>query len=305
MEILVIGGNGFLGQFVIQELLALNVDPISFDIIPPPRSIAHLSQNVQFVRGNIMQPTELVRVCREYDVKRVIHLPSLKMAASQQDPLAAYELNVKGMLHVLEVAAILNLERVVCASSVAVYSPDAAPLQTEDAATNPATVYGMTKLAAEHLGATYARERGVSFIALRPTRLYGPGRTEGALEENIIATLRHEQYRWRGYEAVEALYVADGAQAFALTAVADLPPYRVFNICSAQKYTARQIFEALAKIIPNITLAEPLPSDPPVGALQPRLASRRAETELDWRPQTSLEEGLTSLVKWLRQEETI
>lgn len=293
-----------MGQFVIQELLALNVKPVSFDVIPPPRSTANLSRSVQFVRGNIMRPTELVQVCREYDVKCVIHLPSLKMAASQQNPLAAYELNVKGALHVLEVAAILNLERVVCASSVAVYSPDAAPLQTEEAPTNPVTVYGMTKLAVEHLGATYARERGISFIALRPTRLFGPGRTEGALEKNIIATLRDKRYRWRGNEAVEGLYVADGARAFALSALADLPVYRVYNICSTQKYTARQIFEALVKIVPNITLADPLPPDPPVEALQPRLASWQATTELDWHPQTSLEEGLASLIDWLQQEKT-
>ena len=112
--------------------------------------------------------------------------------------------------------------------------------------------------------------------------------------------MRDGQFHWPGQETVEALYVADAARAFALSALADLPPYRVFNICSTQQYTAQQIFEALEKIIPGITLAEPLPPDPPVAALQPRLDSQRAETELDWRPQYSLEEGLASLVEWFQ-----
>ena len=102
-------------------------NPIVYDVVPPPSLMTDLVDKVKFVSGSVMHPTELIRACQEMDIERIVHLPSLKMVDSQRNPLAAYELNVKGTLNVLEAASILNIERVVCASSVAVYGADAPP----------------------------------------------------------------------------------------------------------------------------------------------------------------------------------
>jgi UDP-glucose 4-epimerase len=267
--------------------------------------MADLVDRVKFVRGSVLHPTELIDVCQRMDVERIVHLPSIMTAASRRSPLTAYELNVGGVLNVLEAASILDIERVVCASSVAVYSSDAPPLQREDDPTVPSTVYGMTKLAVEHSGAFYARDRGLRFIALRPTRLYGPGRRRGELEKMTISALRGEDFCWLGGSAIELLYVADEARAFALATLADLPLCRVFNVCSSRKHSAREIIEALRKALPDVALepTEPLPPAPAVEALQPRLDSRRAAEELGWKPHYSLVEGVGQLVAWLRREE--
>ena len=176
------------------------------------------------------------------------------------------------------------------------------PLQTEDDPTVPSTVYGMTKLAVEHLGAAYAEDRGLQFIALRPTRLYGPGRMVGELEDIVISTLRSGKFHWSGTTAVEALYVADAAQAFALATLADLPYYRVFNVCSRHMFSVKEIRDALRGVITNVRGEEPRLPDPPHETLQPRLDSQRAIAELQWEAQYSLSQGLAQFVDWLRKE---
>jgi UDP-glucose 4-epimerase len=304
MKVLITGGNGFLGQFLMRELLAHGIEPISYDVTPIPRPMADLAGIVEFVSGSVLHPTELFGTCKRLGATRIIHLPALMSADSRRSPLAAYELNVMGTISVLEVASVLALERVVCASSVAVYSSNAAPQQTEEDAAVPSTVYGTTKLAVEQLGAVYAQDHGLQFIALRPTRLYGPGRARGELEEMIIRLLRGESFRWTAGHALELLYVADEARAFALATTADLPRCRVFNTSSPLKHSASDVVNALRKALPDLTLEldETLPSAPSAKALLPRMDSGRAEQELGWRARTSLEDGMRSLVGWLSRE---
>jgi nucleoside-diphosphate-sugar epimerase len=161
----------------------------------------------------------------------------------------------------------------------------------------------MTKLAVEQLGAVYAQDRDLQFIAVRPTRMYGPGRTQGALERMIISYLRGEPFRWLGGPTEELLYVQDEARAFAAAVLTELPNFRVFNACSLQKHSAAQVLEALGLALPGLPLQleEPLPSLA-TGTLQPRMDSQRAARELGWSPRITLEEGLDQLVTWLQQE---
>jgi nucleoside-diphosphate-sugar epimerase len=304
MRVLITGGNGFLGHFLIRELLAQGIEPVSYDIVPMTRLMGDLVGRVEFVLGSVLHPTEILRTCKRLGVTRIIHLPALMTADSRRSPLSAYELNVMGTINVLEVASVLELERVVCASSVAVYSSTAAPQQTEEDAAAPSTVYGTTKLAVEQLGAIYAQDHNLQFIALRPTRLYGPGRARGDLERMVTSLLRGEGFRWMAHGPLELLYVADEARAFALATVADLPRFRVFNTCSPAKHSASEVAGALRKALPELwqKSTKALPPTPSAEALLPRMDSRRAEKELGWRPETSLEEGVRSLVAWLSRD---
>jgi UDP-glucose 4-epimerase len=307
MRILITGGNGFLSNFLIRELLALGIDTVSFDVVPVPRLMADLLDRVEFARGSVLRPTDLIRACQRFGVDRIVHLPSIMSAESRRDPFLAYELNVGGTINVLEVASILGLERVVCASSVAVYSSEAPPMQREKDPAQPSTIYGMTKLGVEQLGAVYAQDRGLHVLALRPTRLYGPGRARGELEETIICSLHDGALHWPGGPAMELLYVRDQARAFAAATVADLPGYRVINTCSDRKYSVKEVMAALRIALPTFPVQ---PEDPPTSAqsedeLLPRMDSQRAVQELGWRPQFSLEEGIGQLVIWLQEEQRL
>jgi UDP-glucose 4-epimerase len=246
----------------------------------------------------------VIRACQRMGIDRIIHLPAYMSVDSRRSPLRAYELNVLGTLHVFEAASVLGLERVVCASTVAVYGADAPPLQREENPAAPSTVYGMTKLAVEQLGKVYAADRGLKFIALRPTRMYGPGRARGDLEEMLISFLRRDRVRWTAGAASELLSVRDGARAFAEATLRDLPPHRVYNLCSAQKHAAHDLLAVCAQAVPSLPfeLEGPAPAIAEPDALLPRMASQRAARELQWRPEVGLQEGIEQLVGWLQRE---
>ncbi len=175
MKVLVDGGNGLYGNGTVRALLERGVEVVSFDLAPRPWYMDDLADKVKFIRGDLMNPTDLLRVCRKEKVDRIVHLAGFMTAACQGNPWAGCYLNIMGTVMALDAARILGLERVVCAGSTAAVG-NVSGVFTEDVPREPLSIYGLTKLAVEHLVENYARSHGVDGLVLRPTLGYGPGR---------------------------------------------------------------------------------------------------------------------------------
>lgn len=192
MKVLITGGTGLIGSRMAERLLDEGNQVVLLDRVPDQSRVADLralyGDRVRVVQGDVLSFANLGDAMREGPVDAVVHLAYMLGAESNAQPQAATEVNVVGTLNVLETARLLGIERVVMASSIAVYGsdadypPDELPLR-EHAPLHVARelpVYGGGKLYLEKLAQHYRDAYGMLVVGMRPAVVYGWGRRTGA-----------------------------------------------------------------------------------------------------------------------------
>jgi UDP-glucose 4-epimerase len=268
MRVLVTGGLGANGAFVLRELLARGIDPIVYDNRSEFRLVSDVSDDFEFVLGEINDVARLIRILLTRRVERIVHMAAVLPPSTEADALRGFRVNALGSVQVLEAARIAGVQRVVYTSSRGVYGDVSAPnghpqykLVTEDDRPNPISVYDITKLASERMGVNYQRQYGVNFVSLRFATNYGPGKLgrEGAAD--YLATqcvmienpLAGEAVRIPkgGAQREDMIYNGDLAQAVALALVTESLNHSVYNIGSGDGRTLTDFAEAVKRAIPN------------------------------------------------------
>ena len=296
MPVMVIGGNGYVGVHVLRELVAMEETPISYDIQPPSGEMHDIMGKIKFVKGDVLNVTDLLRAIKQDEVDRVIHMTSLLTAASQQNPVAAYHLNIGSTLNVLEIARIVNIKRIVYTSSLAVYGrkPENRPVG-EDDPKEPISLYGATKLFCEHLGASYGETFEVDFVAVRWPLVWGPGQGKqigkslvhgtGKFADIIEKPARGEAAKIPGgSQKYEPLYVKDAARSLVLALFAEGLSHRVFNAGCERMITLQELADLIKKHIPGASIEIEEGFDYAIPC-QSYLDISRARTELGYKPQ--------------------
>jgi UDP-glucose 4-epimerase len=268
MNVLVTGGLGVNGAFVLRDLLAKGVEPIVYDQRADFRLVSDIRGDFELVVGDINDLATLTRVFLERRVERVVHMAALIPPATETNALNGFRVNALGSIQVLEAARIAGVRRVVYISSRGVYGevdpikghPDFEPMTEEDKP-NPISVYDVTKLASERMGINYQRQYGLEFASMRFATNYGPGKLGRAGAADHLATqcvlienaLAGEPVRVpRGREQQEdMIYNGDLGQAVALAAMADKLNHSVYNIGAGHGATLVDFADAVTSVIPG------------------------------------------------------
>jgi nucleoside-diphosphate-sugar epimerase len=310
-RVLVTGGTGFIGSYVAADLLEAGYDVIAYDLSTDDQILEKLdiAEDVTIRRGDVTDPTDVVRAIKESGASRVIHLAALLTNAAEADPRAAMDVNVQGTNNVFEAARTLDdqVERVAWASSAAAYAPPdeyGTDWVTEDDLLHPDTLYGATKAYNEHQARVYREEFGVSDVALRPTVAYGPYRETGGsaflaniVEKPAVGESFSVEY---GDQVIDWQHVADIAQAFRKAAVTpdeDLTQ-RVYNV-RGQTATIREAVETTRGLLPEADLSVTDEGELP---WTQRLDMTAAQEDLGYDPEYDLESGFRQYANVLREE---
>src|ERR1700760_4117264 len=160
MNVLVTGGAGFLGGYIMAALLRRDHNAFAYDIAPPSADTLAVSPEIsaRFRSGQINDIARLFAVCRAEKIDAIIHSAGMVgLEPSLEQPIATYQTNVMGLVNVCEVARQLSMRRVVFVSSNAAYHKGSGAMLVEtDPAfsirdANPAGHYGTSKMAGEAL----------------------------------------------------------------------------------------------------------------------------------------------------------
>lgn len=303
MHCLLLGGGGFIGAAVADELLSAGASVRILErseVQPPQHRVSHPS--VEWMTGNFLDQGDIARAVAGVDA--VFHLVSTTLPkSSNDDPVFDIQSNVGGTLHLLNQMVKNDVKRIVFASSGGtVYgAPEHMPIR-EDHPTNPLVSYGIAKLTIEKYLALYRRQYGLEPVVLRVANPYGWGQrlgvAQGVVGEFIKRALSGERIDIWGDGSVvrDYLYVSDVARAFRL-AVDYQGAETLFNIGSGVGTSLNDLIASIEVILGHsierkYSIGRSF--DVPVSVLD----ISRARRELGWVPEVDLASGLQKTVAW-------
>lgn len=302
MKALVIGGNGFIGTHLVEELLhqQWEVNVLDFQ----ERRFGPMPPAIHFVRGDLNQSYLVREALTGVDV--VFHLAWATIhETSNQDPSADVTTNLIPTIHLFEACRQLGVKKVVFTSSGGtVYGPAHTIPIPESHPKNPINGYGVTKLAVEKYLQMFHHLHGLDFAILRPSVPYGPlqnplGR-QGAVAVFLYRVAHGLPITIWGDGAItrDYFYISDLVDALIASAVCPLSEDRIFNIGGAEELSLLQLVSYSEKITGKKAQVEFLP---PRGFDASRIVldTTLAKQHLHWSPKVNFEVGLGKTWEWM------
>jgi UDP-glucose 4-epimerase len=234
-SVLVLGGSGFLGSHVADELERQGFHVRVFDILPSE----YLSKTQEMIVGDLLNLHEIVDAAKE--CRYIYNFAGLAdIDAAQTNPIVATQLNVLGHVHALEAARLVGAERFIFASSVYVYS-------------DVGSFYSASKQSAERFVEAYYAQYGLNYTILRYGSLYGrrADRRNGiyrflkqALDEGAIT------YRGREGAVREYIHVEDAAR-LSVKILGDKYKNEHFILTGTERMVVRDLLKMIAEMMPG------------------------------------------------------
>lgn len=319
MNVLVTGGAGFLGGYIMAALQRKGHEAFAYDIAPPSADTLAVSPDIasRFRSGQINDLARLFEVCRSDKIEAIIHSAGMVgLETSLEQPIATYQTNVMGLVNVCEVARQLSMRRVVFASSNAAYhkASGATLVETDPAFSirdaNPAGHYGTSKMAGEAIGLAYASFQDLDFLAIRITAIYGfgmrsPMYIKPMVENSVLG--KPTRFATGGRMKRDYTHVLDCSDGI-VTALMS-PPWkvgeqRVINVASGNARTAGEVARIVRDTIPgaDIEIGDELtPLEEQNVKMRTSLDIAAAKRLLNWSPQWPLEKGIFEYAETFRR----
>ena len=260
-RILIIGANGQIGTELTHALVERHGSDavITSDLAPDGRVLG--------VRHEALDATEagaLTEIVERHRITQVYLLAAALSARGEQHPKWAWDLNMKSLLNVLEIARTHKLQRVFWPSSIAAFGPSTPRQNTpQKTVMDPSTVYGVSKLAGEGWCAWYHRNHGVDVRSLRYPGLIswktppGGGTTDYAIEIFHAAILRGHYECFLGPDtALPMMYMPDAIRAtleIMEAPVAHVRERQSYNLAGIS-FTPAQVAEAIRRHVNGFTI---------------------------------------------------
>ena len=308
MNALVTGAAGFIGSHLVERLLDNGARVTGIDCFTDfyARSIKEANVSPLRARSQFqlvdsrIEDADLARLLRE--VTHVFHLAAQAGVRESwgRDFRVYTASNVDATQILLEACVGIACERFVYASSSSVYGDDAALPMRETARPQPVSPYGVTKLAAEHLCHLYHVNHGVPAVSLRYFTVYGPRqRPDMAFHRFLKAALSDAPIGvyGDGRQTRDFTYVADAVAATVAAATRGVPG-RVYNVGGGSSVSVNRVLVLIARCTGRpLTLRR---QPPQKGDMRDTYADTHlAQSELDFTPKVSLDEGIESEHQWL------
>ncbi len=302
MNIMVTGGRGYMGRYIVERLLKEGHTVINYnrDMMLPfenPRNI--------FVIGEITDVPRLFTTMQKYNVDRIIHTAAQSHPdISLEMPLGTLEANTTGLLCVFEAARLAGIKRIVCYSSDAAYGHAKVDVVTEDQPLCPRTPYGVTKATAEMMARAYNWSFDMDIIALRSCAVYGPGQVMPEYARDAIkAAVNGEKYSLPSGrdQKFNMVFITDVVDASIKACFTDKrSDFAAYNISSGYQPTLGEILDVIKRYIPTAEF-EVGPGDIEGWDIHGFFSIAAAERDLGYKPQVSLEEGMGMYIEWLKE----
>jgi UDP-glucose 4-epimerase len=311
-SVLVTGGAGFIGSHVADHYLRGGYEVTVVDDLSTGK-VENIPEAAEFVHADIGSPE--VRQLLErtgFDVLNH-HAAQMDVRTSVSDPAFDARVNILGFLNLLEGARAGGTKRVVFASSGGVVYGESDDLpHREEARKLPVSPYGVSKLTSEFYLAAYMQLYGMECVSLRYANVYGPRQNPHG-EAGVVAIFCSRIERGEaltvfgdGGQTRDYVFVGDVARAnmaatnWSVESIHTIDAV-AFNVGTGIETSVTGLASALMNATGRQVTVEHGPERP--GELQrSAVAIDRAASDLGWKPETALSEGLTQTYEWITEK---
>ena len=259
-RVLVTGGTGCIGAWVVRNLVHEHVPVLVLTSSGRDDRLRLILDDaergaISFVTADISDIAALESAAGRHGVNRIIHLAGMQFPFCAADPVRGAQVNVAGTVTIFELARRLGVERVVYASSAAVYGPKShyeEAVLGPDADLFPTSHYGVYKVANEQSARVYWQNDGIASIGLRPHSVYGPGRDQGITSKPtvaMIAAAAGRPYHVNFNGRYQFQFADDAAKAFLRAARAPFAGAAVYNL-GGSVFSVAEIVDAIETVEP-------------------------------------------------------
>jgi len=260
VKVLVTGGSGFVGAWIVRRLLQRGVAVRILDKNSNRTIVREIvgpeADTLEWHIGDVSSMTD-VSLAAE-GCQAAVHLAGILLPACRENPVRGAEINLIGTLNLFEAGIRNGFQKIVYSSTAGVFGPD------DGLVPRPVTHYGAFKLATEGSARAYWEDQCFQSVGFRPFVIYGPGRETGLSAGPSLAcraAARGEAYTVPYIGSAGYVYVDDVAAAFESALFTDLPGANVFNLVG-EVAPIEDVIQAIRRVVPEAVLnaeGEPLP----------------------------------------------
>ncbi|MDY6864666.1 MAG: GDP-mannose 4,6-dehydratase [Halobacteriota archaeon] len=295
MRVLVTGGAGFIGSYLVEKLLINDYSVTVVDNLTRgnQNNLSALFKEIEFIEGSVNDFDLMKQLIKESDY--VFHLAALsRVMPSIESPEMCFKYNVEGTEIIARLCSKLE-KKLFFSSSREVYGDAKYIPVDEEHCLNPKNPYGASKVFGEKIIESYAECYGLSYIIFRLANVYGLKDFERVIPTFVERALKnHSLIVYGGNQILDFVYIDDIVDAFLKTMEIDT----IDNILNIGSGTPKKILD-LARMIKKITKSEGevIIKESRGGEVERFVANvEKAKRVLNWEPKTSLGEGLKCLV---------
>ena len=311
-KILVLGGAGFIGGFVVKELLKENPSELIIYDNFARGKMENINDSLKddrcyvYPNGGDIRDIDILNDAMK-DADYVFHLAAMWLLHCKDYPRTAFKVNIEGTFNVLEACVKNNVKKLIYSSSASVYGDAVQVPMTEEHPFNNRNFYGATKISCEALCRAFYDRYNLNYVGLRYMNVYGPGQDQKAAYSGVIPIMLNK------IDANEAPVInGDGTQAYDFIYVEDVARYNVtaaksdatddfFNVGTGVQTSIRELCDTILRL-KNSNLKvqyKPYSEDDARRLVKNRIGStEKSEKILNFQYKYSLEEGLNKLIAW-------
>lgn len=306
-EVIVTGGEGFLGSNLVNNLILQKQEVCStYNYTPPPNT--NRSPYLSHFRIDVTDFQQCRKLIMQEDPVTLYHLVAQPIVtAATKDPLLTLELTTRGMWNMIEAVRQVskNIQAIVFMSSDKVYGENIDAKET-DPLLGTDHPYNTAKVAADVIAQSYAHTYGLPIVICRSANLYGPG--DFHWDRLVPGVCRDLYYRRRpvirssGNQLRDYLYISDGLRGLTMLADAmrneNVQPGQVVNFGGHQPYSALEVVDHLRGISGHTDLSPVIIGGASDELRQQHVNYDMAMGRLGWYPAVDIIDGLKSTYGW-------
>jgi len=305
-KVLVTGGAGFIGSWLVDELVDRGHNVISVDDLSGGFQ-SNVNKKSKFIKADLRDLQKVTKIFNDEKFDTVFHLAAY--AAEGQSifsPIEINDINLTPMNNLLVAAVNSNVEKFIFTSSMAVYGSQQPPFN-EDMPTMPEDPYGCGKAYCENMLKIFAHIYDFDYVVLRPHNVYGPRQNISDPFRNVLGIWINrimkgkEPYIFGDGEQKRAFsYIGDAVSAIANAGLEGKANGQIINVGSKEVTSINEACQIVLKAMDS--KLEPIYEDERPGEVKyAYCTTEKSEKLLNYKTATTLREGIKIMVKWAKE----